>query len=76
MRTYTVEWARVSEPDAWQKCSGLSPRTAFARLLGLLEASGPAIIRSVTADPFLPETVYFSVEPSDLFPPEASYAGS
>jgi len=47
MRRYTVEWSRLSEPDVRLRCSGLTARVAFARLLGALRNSGSVTVHAV-----------------------------
>lgn len=46
--TYTVVWERRDYPeDEHLRCSGLTGRVAFARLIGAIKNSGPVIVHSI-----------------------------
>ena len=50
-RTYTVEWERLDYPeDDRLRCSGLTGRVAFARLIGAIRNSGPVVIHAITPE--------------------------
>lgn len=46
---YTVEWSRASEPDEVLRCTGLTARVAFARLISALRHD-KIIVRSIAAE--------------------------
>lgn len=50
-RTYTVEWERVNYPeDGKLKCSSLTGKIAFARLMNAISNSGPITVISIKPD--------------------------
>jgi len=50
-RTYTIIWERRDYPeDGELRCTGLSAKVAFSRLIGGIRNSGPIVVKAITPE--------------------------